>query len=574
MDILTAVQNRAKELQPLYDRRLYDIETLYNLKAYKYERTDGKTQGFESMTLNAPRVYADKVIQLLNTAALRYNIQPLDPKKTTREVCSTAEDFLRFCRQRADEYNLEMGYFPIAEADSFYACLEGAIARIVLTQKSGKMYQHTIIPVDPYNVVYQFGKDGYRGIYGKMSREQIFTQYNFEISAKEATVMDIWTDIERIVKVGDKDVPGFNYKHRQRKNPFLYVGVPTTPAMAAMGNAVAYQNESIFSGVRSSDRSVDLFKELNRAYSEWKTQNTMTIRPPLQFVHPDDERPEIEKPASGADNTVATGKGEFKAIPMPTFPNTYMASISQIQQWIQRGTMANIEYGELKLHGLSALALKDLKSSKDQTFIPRLSAMNHMDRLTAYRLIEQMIDGGYPTDFDGGYELPFDIKDLKHEFIIKAEHLAESPEENIAQLQMAASARAEGLPDEHIYAVQLQIEDVDKLMRQKAMQEARTENIIIRRLWEAKQLTEEYERTGDEFLMLAAKIAAAEVGYDFQNGQFNERATQLPSQPSPSNMLQTPSLGAPRNDAQLMQRNENKQDNIKESQQSVRRING
>ncbi len=568
MDLLERIKKQEEILTPRFTRMDGDINR-YLLQKYTFVDSKGKPiSDSESTTMNDPRVFADKVIAMLGTAERRFEIT-VGKKGVTIDDCSYAEKFLKYAYSRADE-NLEtMGVYPLGESLDFYSVLRGTIAALCLTQKQGDQYYFSITPVDPRGLIFEYGANGlfYGAIKAKMSPGDIEKNYDgLIVEGKDIEVVDCWTDTEHIVWVRGEIV--MQYKHQQKRNPMIIVGVPTTPSISGISNSIENENESIYAAAR------DMYTLLNKHMSAWATQNMMGILPPLQAKVRRDT--EIESPPLGERAMIQLEPEEgIYEIPIKDFSQSHQMFVAQIMARIQRATMANVEYGELSLHGLSALALKDLKRAKDQIFIPRLNAKNYLYRITSYRLLEQFIDGGYPTQLlDKGCEVPFDAAKMRdRNFIIKVKHYAEVPEGNIANMTLAANAKALGLPDRWIYEKQLEIEDANDLMEEQAIQDASRESTLVRRLEQARRMTRRFEKTGDKFFELSAKMLLAEIGYEYSNGNLQPITTPNPtSQPKPPLALQSSAVGMPQDSNAVMAQEENRRKGVVSAERSATRI--
>ncbi len=568
MELIDAIKTREKELNDRFSRMDSDAQR-YLLTKYVFVNSKGAPiADSESVTMNDPRVFADKVIAMLGTAERRFEITSAG-KGVTADDCSYTEKFLKYAFNRADEGLEDMGVYPLNESLDFYSVLRGLIASLCLIEKQGDQYYFRIVPIDTRNLIYEFGNKGltYGAVKTQMTAAAIEKDYQVAgLTGDKIDVIDCWTEIERIVWVQDKIV--LQYKHKQKRNPLVLVGVPTSPGIAATGNAIENEHESIYASAR------DMYELLNRHMSAWATQNMMGIMPPLQAKL---RRDTIMEPAPIMERAMVQIEPEegIYEIPFKDFSQSHQMFVSQLMVRIQRATMANVEYGELSLHGLSALALKDLKRAKDQIFIPRLNAKNYMYRIMSYRLLEQFVDGGYPTQLeDRGCEVPFDPGRIRDKgFVIKVKHFAENPEGNIANMTLAANAKALGLPDRWIYERQLEIEDTNDLMEDQAIQDASKESVLVRRLDQARRMTRRFEKTGDKFFELSAKMLLAEIGYQYNNGNLEPIQTPNPtSQPKPALQLQSSAAGIPQDANATITQEENRREGIASSERSATRI--
>jgi len=504
MDLIKRFDERAQELQPLYDRMDKDM-ALWLLSKYTFTKADGKTKpkDAENVTTNDPRVFADFVISILAATDRKYIISNANIDDNNK-----AENFIKYAVARAEEKLAIQGEAGLDYSIDWNSCLRGTPALIAILKTNGKLWDFDIQPVDGRTIVWETGRQGclYGGTRVELTKDIIERDYDHIITDEAAKVKDIWTKDEHVVAVNDKKI--LTVKHKLMCNPFIVVPVSTSPRFVYQTNTLEHMYESIFAGAR------DLYALLNRHMSAFATANVRSTFRPVVFKS--DRYDELEQPPTLSDAVSKIGTDEsLDLFPIADFNAAYQAFIGHILQQLQRGTVSNVSMGELGLHGLSALVLKQLDKAKDRIFVPRVRAKNMLFTILGYNLIKQFINGGYYQDLDDGIgeELLFDPKDfIDKKFVIKVEHYTEKPEESMASMTLAANARAIGMPEKYVMENILKVDNYRDVEYQGLKEKAIARTPMLENLYEARALIE----VGDEYDIAAATILLREIGMEMR----------------------------------------------------------
>jgi hypothetical protein len=166
---------------------------------------------------------------------------------------------------------------------------------------------------------------------------------------------------------------------------------------------------------------------------------------------------------------------------------------------------------------LSALAIKRLEKSKDQTFVPRIAVKRLAASMIGYQLIEQYIDGGYECEFENeamGFpdsEMPVDVKFFQdHSFEIKCDYFALSPEESIADATIANNLKALGVPPEWIMQNTLKMTNFEAVLRTALKSKAIEAQPILTKYFAIKAFIE----LGEDHDDVAANILLSSLNQD------------------------------------------------------------
>jgi len=546
-EITKEIRNAKAYLEPRRQRIKEDIDKRYLLEKYIFKDLEGKEhKGINNVTLNDPRFYTDRTIAVLGTATRRFEVLNED-----KGLSNSLEKLIEYLLIRSDE---NLAYQNIMELDGsldFTACVEGTIAGRVILYRDGDNWYPEIMPLDPYSVIYVSGKRGCRVVSIESTRaaDEIYRDYGIKVNGNTATIEDIWTVDQNIIKIDGKIANGYPVNHPLGMNPVIVVPCPTTPFLTSRTDAVKYQAESIYAGVR------DMYDVLNREATGWSTQNWMGFLPPVYGVlNPGRKLPQMQY-GLGAQISLENGES-VQSWPIKDLSVAHQAYFGQIMARIQRATMSNVDYGDLSFE-LSALAIKRLESAKDQLFVPRLKAKKFFMVQVAYSLLKQYINGGYPVDLNGlGDKIldwkPEDFRDKN--FVINVDYYAESPEENIADMTIANTALNMGLPPEWIYNNLLHLKDVPEVMRMRAREMAIKLSPSVAQYWCGQMLKD----SPDMIDKGIAEILVEDTGQGVKEGVKNP-----PSQPAIPTGITMPPVSTPAKSAEeAVQREELRRQNI------------
>ncbi len=523
-EITTEINNARKYLQPRLDRMKEDIDKHYLLEKYVFkDLKDKEHKGINNVTLNDSRLYADTMVRILGTAKWRLNIS-----SEVEGLADSAEKFVEWCLVKGDENLVYQNLMSLDPSHNFTSCVEGTIAARVILYRNGDLWYPELIPLDPYSVIYVSGKRGCRIVSVESTRpaDEIYNDYEYKVKGTTGKVQDIWTVDQNITKVDGTVVR--TVAHPLGMNPIIVVPCPTTPFLTSQTDAAKYQAESIYAGVR------DMYDTQNREATGWSTQNWMGFLPPVVGIMKTGRT--LPKLDYGIGAQVSLEEGErVDSWPIKDLSVAHQTYFGQIGMRIQQATFSNIQYGQSSFE-LSAVAIKELAAKFDQHFVPRLTAKKIMMMQIAYNLINQFVNGGYPTDLKGlGEKIsewkPTDFKDKN--FVIRVDYFSQAPEENIADTTIAISDMNLGLPPEWIYKNRLKIADVPEVMRMRAREMAMKLSPDVAMYWAGQMLKDSKDPLdkGISELLIEAPTEGQGAG-----------VTNSPSQPTPPLGLTMPPL--------------------------------
>ena len=243
-------------------------------------------------------------------------------------------------------------------------------------------------------------------------------------------------------KVKDKPHP---YKKPSGEGyvPMVITPIPTG-SMLQDGDQLMHQGEDIF----VLDRG--LYPKMNEMASILENLTMASFFAAKQYESEAGEAADqTEAIPYGLGVVVSVEKGGgYRLIPVADIKNATRLLYSMLENRIQRGSLPNLDYGNLSFP-LSAVAISKLTESKDMIFVPRLQGLaqfyQQMDRMA----IDQYIALGKNLKLGAeGHRKSFSVASLKGEYTIKRQYFQKSPDQDLANISTANQVRP-GLMSDH-----------------------------------------------------------------------------------------------------------------------------
>ena len=451
---------------------------MYYLEQYVFKdpMTKEKLPASDSITLNDPRTFADAVMAILAADKRLFEITGID-----QTYQSELEDALRHWLYLNDEILTDQLIEPLETCLNFHASLRGWLVGIPLVYKDGDKIQPVIIPVDPRWARWKVGARGFEwgsyrvGIDKALIEDKYKVKIRNQGKGKIATVECIMTENEYFLTAPDttgstavESIPLHSITHGIGFTPFVVQPRPTQPMIISANNdyalALSRQGESIYASNR------DIYPKLNEIASVWSSINLQQFLTPVAYVG---NRTFKERPF-GIGIVVELKPGE-QLIEIPTKEMSASAQnlFGRLAMSAQQGSMSSINYGQLSFE-LSALAVAQLKDERDKVFIPTRKCKQTFYRKCFDMWRRQIVNNKfYPTDIDDdNWVDTIDNKLFEKKFMVNIAFNSISPEENIANYQLAQQAKALGVPMEKIYADIMRYENVQEVLMKKKGEDA------------------------------------------------------------------------------------------------------
>lgn len=461
------VQDKEGELSDLYARMDTDKD-LYYLDAYKMKYLDGKevpkTQ-VHNLTMNEPALFAHRAIAILQSAFQQIEVEG---KGMTDSQTSFVEKFCEDMTAEADNRLSNRGIPSHYAWNCEHMAIRGRVACRVLVRedkKTGALIPD-VVPLDTRYVTFENDMDGLLWLAYETYRsaDKIEQEYGTAYRPNSAaSVLDIYTRQHNEVWIDKRKVKEQAHPY-QGEVPAIYERA-WAGSMLADSDAISHEGESIFALNRN------LYPEFNKAMSVLQTLNMMTFLAPLQYQSEAGAAAELpDQPPYGVGAVIAVEKtGGFMPMPITDVRNATRYLLANLQGALQRGSLPNVDYGNLSFP-LSAVAIARLTESKDQIFVPRLQALAMFYR-KLYRMIIRQVRGiGHSIEVgEEGHKGKYDPKKLQGDYQIYLRYYSQSPEQVIANYQVAQAAALAGVSRDTIFRDILRFPNPhDELLKRQA----------------------------------------------------------------------------------------------------------
>lgn len=522
--------DNAKGKRSDWEARVKEDRSLYNLDAYRWETTSKKHAPIDVdiITLNDPRVFADRVKDTCAGAKLVYEVED-GSEKIQDKKASPIERYCRLNFEAANERLSRAEMLPLEVAAAGHLTVTGRIVTRCLLRMEGKEYVPDIMWYDPLYTYYAPTLSGLMWAAPKLTKtaEQIWDEYQHEIEGNTGEVTDIWTRTDEHIYIDNKFFKTIS--HNLGYVPFVVSIAPIGGFLLDEGFS-KYVGESVYAPVRN------LYKVLNRLLTIEATTARLAMEGAYQYESKEGEQANVAEagfPVEPGKVTAVELGGGYKLIPINDIKQATMHCISLIEARIQRATLPFIDYGQTPFD-LSGSAMMMVKGAGDIIYAPRLYAMESLYTQLAKMIIKQTISGGLKVELgEGPYKMKFTKQDLSGDYSLKVKLVPSLPEKELSNFSRAAAAKELGISNDTIKRRYLEMDDPDG-EKLKALRE-RAEDMIPA-LWMRDAARGEIQAEDNR----AAKIIAAQLNVSLQqllSGQFlapqkqpsgNYRATNIP----------------------------------------------
>jgi hypothetical protein len=424
--------------------------SIYYLDKYKLTDSNNNVmKNVKSITRNDPRTFADRYLSIMGSG--KRNIDLVGADMTQEKYL---EGFYPKLLDLNDDINSDIMIEPIDECLNFFLGLRGWGALLVLMCHENGKYMPNILALDPRWMKWCVD-----------SKRLLWASYRVRLNGVGITgliegdpVIELDPEREYLVELvwDDKNLEvqlcpsGSTQKyqligsrpHGLPRCPIVIAPVPTAPFLISgsedTSKSFSRQGESIYAPNR------DLYGEVNELTSIWATMTKQQVFSPLAYIG---ERKGLTQRPYGLGIVVELKPGEqLIEIPTKELSASAQALYAQFLALTQRGSLPNVDYGELSFE-LSALAIAKLTESRDQVFAPRIKAKQKLYRKACYMIREQIATGQcYESKVDEENLIKVETDQFKEKFTIHMNFYTVSPEENIANYTVANSAAQIGRP--------------------------------------------------------------------------------------------------------------------------------
>lgn len=460
-----------------------------------------------NVTSNEPRVFADKIIQTCEAAELQvivttpessdnksvdlFGDKPPRNKEKENIVERLSYGLVSLADKRLRRNRITAGR-TVQSAQWFYGAIRGSMVQRVLLIRNGNEVYPDILPVDPRYFSFGVDDNGMSWCAIKTWRDPEAIKNEYGIDVDDITqIVDFWDAEQNIVQIGeDTKADQIIQKHKLGRVPFVFVPVGSAPIMYSMDSKfenVASWGESIFPAGRG------MYDVKNMVLSIWASLLKKSHKRSCFIITPAGKLA-LETVPWGTDKVVPlVPDSKIEWINPPDIAMTAPQFYNIIDREIQKADLATIEYGMVSGADYpSGKAVANLQEGRDSKITPLLKAASALWEDTLEFLCEQYEKKGTKITLKGydsqGKLFYQDIKpaDVKKPWDIEVKFTSTSPEKDMQNIAKAQILHGMGYAEEYINENVLQMQDPEKPIRQRRLQELEATNPFIKTLhqWE------------------------------------------------------------------------------------------
>jgi len=452
-EIYELVQTFNKHYQDLFIRMDEDFK-LWTLNEYKLDEFS------DNVTFNEPRVFADAVMQIIETAKMNIVIKRRDGNE---ELESKIERFLIACFEEINEKLLGRGMPALNSFSTWTACIRGMVAARFLYRNN----RPEALPYDPRWLAYEMDSTGpcWSGYQTWRTPYALMQEYDKKFKALEGKkkhetikVTDFWGKARNMVLVGDslENVePASEGRHSLGKPPVVIIPIGSAPLITTTEDNYTYVKhwvESIYAGGRP------IYENLSKILSIWMSVARKS-REPSGFITTPDGQMKIEYSPYGRSQWTTLPEGsQVQPLEPPDIANSIPQLFEILSQAAQRSDFVWARYSLLTgSRDISNVLFENMKATADRVLVPILRGLERFYKQASRLLIEQYIATGGPIEVEGidyrnnEFREEVSPEEIDGDYSIDIKFVSVTPEEeaaNIARAQMLKSS--ELAPDSFI----------------------------------------------------------------------------------------------------------------------------
>jgi hypothetical protein len=408
------VLTQADRLQKFWQTRndiFEEDEELYKLQSNDESGLDTDNIGGDSevVTINDPKVFADKVVNMLSSQEPVNNIPIHDPGN--KDAVERVESMVDWWRLMANRIHMNGLHPPLSRDEHWYSCVRGWLAGRVTWNPMNPKFPWNYTLADPVNVFPQIGANGVQYVIHKYSASgsQILSDFDYDDDVYSSVEKALGADKDTFDPDDEFDVVGYydDYYHviavngEEIKNdetgygfnPWVITPVAGDPIRATPWDKidyVKYMGQSIYCGVR------DMYKKLEKAVSVLATEVSKISNPPVGLFT--DEQGQIQNKdvdlGVGGRNTFLFSKEKVEVMSTSKEGLGLLESLfSFYQDRINRGSIPPVLWGE-GAGTLSGFAVSLLSAGARDVVYPRVRAMEHYRSMVYEKALDLYIKFG------------------------------------------------------------------------------------------------------------------------------------------------------------------------------------
>ena len=500
---------------------------LYRLKPYD------PGPSYTSYTTNDPRVFADKIISMLNMAKLIIRTPDEILAEDDRKIASNCERLLYGAYNLNDERLLRSPSSPRLRArKAWHSSIRGGFGtRAYVYKDENGATQIDIAIFDLYNMAYGLGNDG-RIAWATHSTfltpAEVTSRYkDTKVGTSTQTTVEVveyWDTERHGVLINNQWVA--ESSHSVGHCPVYIFRNEDMPNIWQENYTFAnkFVGESIYAPNR------DIYPTVSKTLSDHVTLVRRGVKVPMGYWSQTGDKTlptDIWQTEKAAAIALTIGEDIKPLIPQ-TMPNDTTPLLNWVSGEVQRGSLPYTAYGSLGFR-LSGFAINQLQGSMESVITPMVNSMENSYMMECYEILQQYAKGSWkPVKVLGrtsrnqpfGYPNGQDIKpsDIRDDWRIEVSLVPVLPKDDAQKFELALRARDKSggevplLSDRHIRSRILEIEDPD--LEDDIINYEWANQLIINRLYDAYMFAVVEERNQDKAanILVELKRVMAETG--------------------------------------------------------------
>jgi len=502
------VKIRTEALQSFF-KVMDDDWATWNVERSSYDGTlDTKTKRHSSdidIISNSLRLFSDDEQSILSSSERQIRVRMAEETgEDKREEEGKLERLLIFGFEKADERLVNLVLPPLKEFTIWNAGMRGGAAGRFLVLKKGDKVIFDFLPYDYRWLVYQVGGEGLlwtnytdsftpeelEDKYGKTVKEKPWYKV-WETSKKSYDVLDYWQDMGKGKSPNTRKIanaiiceeefikPPTTYELPSM--PIVIVPVATKPPVRDSNNQVVGRGEGIFAPLRKINGIRNRFMSIEANHA-----NLMANQALINYKG-DNGRP-IESTVNipGGVLELTMGENKLEPSPMKELSPTVIGISDWLNGQIERGILPKVDIGKPPPSGTLYNLVQE---SGNRVLNPQIQCLDNF-YAGACRLVEEQLRVGgvgrvgrkpsqkirkvnVQMEYKGQYyEHEVTKIDLEKPHIIKVQHTARTPYQQMDTWAIADMAKRQGLPERWINENILKLQDPKMIEDWSAMEMA------------------------------------------------------------------------------------------------------
>lgn len=454
-------------------------------KRFRLEKFNGLNEderGYLHYTSNAPRTYADKLINWTSNAELIVRVDNTNVREELRRINDGKEKFGVGALGLGDNRLKRLFQPVLRDQMGFHAAIRGLVmGRALLVNTASGETEVDITPFDPLNTFWGMGAHGLAWMCHRTrkTRVAILEEYGVDVGrelgtdSKEGLVVYDWYDqfFNTVVMTEFKG-------HLKPPTPH---GSPRIPVYYSMGGYVPMlQSTDVTDSIKDWAESIyaadrEVFDSSNHVLSILLDLASKMRQPGHVIKSPDGSKTFESDPNEPGAELAITTADEIERLRQVEATKDLANTIALFDGEKQRGSLAHIQFGDTPF-SLSGFAMNTLRSGAEEKLNPRVRALEEAYLQIINLLADQYTTGMFaPITVKGltrgrqGFDevIPPQVVAIGGAYTVKL--VPQLPQDDQTKIQMAQLARevVNGKPlmdDRYILDNIMDIQDVDNML--------------------------------------------------------------------------------------------------------------